>query len=144
VASDCVVEIEGDPWFVAKDVAHVLGYVQTDKAIRDHCRSAQRMTRPNQPGQRGGAQFFTIIPERGVYRLVMRSTLAAAAAFEGWVVRAVTPAIHKDVGYVIGEENIGDGNVDEDRPALQRGFEASERIRDWIETERHQHKDRLE
>ena len=74
----------------------------------------------------------------------MRSTLAAAAAFEGWVVRAVTPAIHKDVGYVIGEENIGDGNVDEDRPALQRGFEASERIRDWIETERHQHKDRLE
>ena len=47
VASDCVVKIEGDPWFVAKDVAHVLGYVPTETAIRDHCRSAQRMTGPN-------------------------------------------------------------------------------------------------
>ena len=86
MASDRVVEIAADPWFVAKDVAHVLGDVQIDKAIRDHCRPAQRMARPNQPGQRGGAQFFTIIPERGVYRLVMRSKLPAAAAFEGWVV----------------------------------------------------------
>ena len=102
------------------------------------------MTRTNQPGQRGGAQFFTFISERGVYRLVMRTKLPVAAAFEGWVVRAVTHAIRKDGGYVIGEENIGYGNVDEDRPALQRGLEASERIRDWIETERHQHKDRLE
>ena len=46
MATDRVVEIEGDPWSVAKDVAHVLGYVQTDKAIRDHCRSAQRMAHP--------------------------------------------------------------------------------------------------
>ena len=144
MATDRVVEIEGDPWFVAKDVAHGLGYVQTDKAIRDHCRSARRMTRPNQPGQRGGAWFFTIIPEQGVYRLVMRSKLPAAAAFEGGVVRAVTPAIRKDGGYVIGEQNVGDGNVDEDRPSLQRGLEASKHIRDCIETERHQHKDRLE
>ena len=116
VATDRVVGIEGAPWFVAEDVAHVLGYLQTDKAIRDHCRSAQRMTRPNQPGQRGGAQFFTIIPERGVYRLVMRSKLPEAAAFESWVVRAVTPAIHKVVGYVIGEEKVK--TIEEDIMAM--------------------------
>jgi prophage antirepressor-like protein len=91
-----VVEIDCDAWFVAKDVARVLGYRQTDKAVRDHCNGAQRMTVANRDSQRGGAQFWTIIPERDVYRLIMRSKLPAAEAFEDWVVGTVLPAIRKD------------------------------------------------
>lgn len=49
-------------------------------------------------------QKTPIIPERDVYRLVMRSKLPAAERFEEWVVGTVLPAIRKDGAYIMGEE----------------------------------------
>ncbi|MBG4448733.1 phage antirepressor [Pseudomonas aeruginosa] len=83
-----VITIEREPWFVARDVADVLGYAKPENAIARHCR-AQTTT----PKQGGG--LISIIPERDVYRLIMRSKLPAAERFEEWVVGEVLPSIRK-------------------------------------------------
>lgn len=88
-------QIDGEPWFVAKDVAELLGYAQTAKAIRTHCKGVSEMDTPS----RGGVQTVKIIPERDVYRLIMRSKLPAAARFEDWVVGEVLPAIRRTGSY---------------------------------------------
>jgi len=60
---------DGEPWFVAADVAEVLGYANSRKAVADHCK----------------VQALSVIPERDVYRLIMRSKLPKAQEFEEWV-----------------------------------------------------------
>lgn len=88
---------QGDPWFVAKDVADVLGYEKPENAIARHCKGS--VTTPKQ-----GGGFLTIIPERDVYRLVMRSKLPSAEKFEEWVVGDVLPSIRKHGGYLTPEK----------------------------------------
>lgn len=94
------VNLDGEPWFVARDVADVLGYARPRDAIRAHCKGAvlHRILTD------GGEQEMTVIPERDLYRLVMRSTLPSAERFEEWVVGTVLPAIRKTGSYVKGEE----------------------------------------
>lgn len=93
-----VIKVGSDPWFVARDVAAVLGYAVPDKAVRDHCKGATDSVAPTA----GGAQRVKIIPERDVYRLVMRSKLPAAEKFEEWVVGEVLPTIRKTGSFVQG------------------------------------------
>lgn len=95
-----VIEKQGEPWFVAKDVAGLLGYSNPRKAVRDHCKSVIPI---------GGNESFpldnqtSIIPERDVYRLVMRSKMPEAEAFEEWVVGEVLPSIRKKGSYTLGQ-----------------------------------------
>ena len=84
-----------EPWFVARDVARLLGYSDTAKAIRTHCKGVGETATPSN----GGVQTVKIIPERDVYRLIMRSKLPAAEAFEEWVVGEVLPSIRKTGQY---------------------------------------------
>ncbi|WP_211828651.1 phage antirepressor KilAC domain-containing protein [Kistimonas asteriae] len=86
---------DNEPWFVAKDVADILRYKRTADAIRTHCRGVGEMETPIH----GVIQTVKIIPERDVYRLIMRSKLPAAEAFEEWVVSEVLPSIRKTGGY---------------------------------------------
>jgi prophage antirepressor-like protein len=91
-----IISIDDEPWFVAKDIADVLGYGNPQKAVRDHCKAHRPV---------GVNESFTldpqtnIIPERDVYRLIMRSKLPAAERFEEWVVSDVLPSIRKTGGY---------------------------------------------
>lgn len=78
----------GEPLFVASDVANALGYAKPENAIARHCKAAT--TTPKQ-----GGGFMSVIPERDVYRLIMRSKLPSAEKFEEWVVGEVIPAIRK-------------------------------------------------
>ena len=87
--------IEGEPWFVAKDVAEILGYTNTRKAILDHCKGGNETVLPSA----GGNQIVKIIPERDVYRLIMRSKMPKAEQFEEWVVGEVLPSIRKTGSY---------------------------------------------
>ncbi|MBV4552304.1 Rha family transcriptional regulator [Pseudomonas sp. SWRI102] len=82
----------GEPWFVARDVADALGYSKPENAVARHCKAAT--TTPKQ-----GGGFLTIIPERDLYRLVMKSKLPAAERFEEWVVGQVLPSIRKTGTY---------------------------------------------
>lgn len=91
-----VVLIDGEPWFSARDVAEGLGYSNPQKAVRDHCKSP-RPVGVNESFTLG--QSANIIPERDVYRLVMRSKMPQAERFEEWVVSEVLPSIRKTGGY---------------------------------------------
>lgn len=88
-------ERDGDIWFVAKDVAEVLGYARPKDAVSAHCKGAVKHRLPSASGD----QDYTIIPERDVYRLVMRSKLPSAEKFENWVVSEVLPSIRKTGTY---------------------------------------------
>lgn len=85
------VSINGDPWFVAKDVAETLGYAKPENAVKQHCKRSN--TCPLESG--GQVRHLTIIPEGDVFRLVVRSNLPSAEKFETWVMDEVLPSIRK-------------------------------------------------
>lgn len=97
-----VIERDGEPWFVGKEVAAVLGYTDTAQAIRKHVRANHKgvveMTTP------GGKQPVTVIDEAGLYSLVLRSKLPQAEEFQEWVTSEVLPAIRKHGGYLTPEK----------------------------------------
>jgi anti-repressor protein len=98
------VEIDGKPYFVANDVARALGYVETAKAIRTHCKGVSEMDIPS----KGGIQCMKVIPEGDIYRLIVRSKLPSAEKFETWVFDEVIPSIRKNGGYILGQETLSD------------------------------------
>ncbi|WP_280115876.1 BRO-N domain-containing protein [Azotobacter salinestris] len=83
---------------MAKDVAEVLGYANTADAIAKHCKATNTIA--IRDGKRGNPNQ-TIIPERDLYRLVMKSQLLSAERFEEWVVAEVLPSICKTGAYVM-------------------------------------------
>ena len=85
---------------MARDVAELLGYANSRQTVADHCKGCIVSILPSS----SGFQSTTIIPERDVYRLIMRSKLPAAEEFEEWVVGTVLPLIRKNGGYVAGQE----------------------------------------
>ena len=93
--------------FVAKDVAEILGYENTRKAISDHCKQAKSLKdlwggneslRPLPVAPPLDLQL-KVIPESDVYRLIMRSGLDAAERFQDWVTNDVLPTIRKTGRY---------------------------------------------
>ena len=84
---------------MAKDVATILGYADTDQAIRMHCKSPKLFKTVKSTGLDFGPRGMNIIPERDVYRLIMRSKLPMAERFEEWIVADVLPSVRKVGGY---------------------------------------------
>lgn len=101
------VEIEGKPYFVGNDVAKALGYIETAKAIRTHCKGVSEMDIPT----KGGLQKMKIIPEGDLYRLITHSKLPSAERFESWVFDEVLPSIRKNGGYISGQETMSDDEL---------------------------------
>lgn len=93
--------IDGEPWFVGKDVAVALGYTNPQKAIRDHV-DAEDMT-VNESFTVNGTKGI-LINESGLYSLVMGSKLPTAKKFKHWVTSEVLPAIRKHGGYLTPEK----------------------------------------
>jgi prophage antirepressor-like protein len=93
-----VIEIDGEPWFVGKDVAHALGYAKERNAVWMHVDSDDKKDAPIQ-GDLGGTQQMTIINESGMYSLIMSSKLQTAKHFKHWVTAEVLPAIRKTGSY---------------------------------------------
>lgn len=96
-----VVMIDGEPWFVAADVARVLGYRDAANAVRI---LRDKETGTHLMSTRGGLQELKVITEQGLYRLVMRSDKAEAEAFQDWVTGEVLPAIRRTGAYVASSE----------------------------------------
>ena len=76
--------INGEPWFVGKDVAEVLGYRLARKALYDHVEDDDKKGVPIQ-NPLGGKQEMTIINESGLYSLILSSKLPQAKEFKRWV-----------------------------------------------------------
>ena len=93
--------VDGIPYFVGKDVAAVLGYKDTDKAIRDHVDAEDKLTR--QFSGSGQRRDMTVINESGVYSLIFASHLPSAKKFKHWVTSEVLPSIRKSGMYLTDE-----------------------------------------
>lgn len=87
----------GKVMFVASDIAKMLGYTNTSKAISDHCRYVTKRYIPHPQGK--GTLKVNFIPEGDVYRLITHSKLPAAEKFESWVFDEVLPSIRKTGSY---------------------------------------------
>lgn len=95
------IEVNGEPWLVGKDVAQVLGYSDTDQALRKHVDEEDKLTRQfNGSGQN---RAMTIINESGLYALVLSSKLPTAKKFRRWVTAEVLPSIRRHGAYMTPE-----------------------------------------
>ena len=96
------VEVEGEPYFVAKDIAIALGYSNPRKAIIDHVDEEDKGV--TKCDTLGGAQEITIINESGLYSLILSSKLPSAKEFKRWITSDVLPKIRKTGGYVNNDD----------------------------------------
>lgn len=97
---------DGDPWFVAADVCKALELDQVSNAVRklDDDEKMTLNSDKGHSGQRGGAQFYTVVNEPGLYALVLGSRKPEAKAFKRWITHEVIPTIRKTGGYVNNSE----------------------------------------
>jgi len=91
------VEIDGEPWFVGKDVASRLGYRDTSDALKNHVDEEDKLTRCF--ADSGQNREMYIINESGLYSLVLSSKLESAKKFKRWITSEVIPQIRKTGAY---------------------------------------------
>lgn len=96
-----VITKDGEPWFVAKDIANILGYSNSRKAIYDHVYTEDKGV--TKCDTLGGSQELTTINESGLYSLIFGSKMESAAKFKRWVTSDVLPSIRKHGMYATDE-----------------------------------------
>jgi len=102
------VDLNGEPWFVGKDVAERLGYANPNEALTDHVDDEDKLNSKTLSsfslniGQRGG----WLVNESGLYSLVLSSKLPGAKRFKRWVTSEVLPSIRRNGGYIEGQETM--------------------------------------
>jgi anti-repressor protein len=95
------VVINDEPWFVASDLAAILGYRDAFNALRI-LEEDEKGTHP--VSTPGGEQLASVVSEAGLYALALRSTLDNAKPFRRWVTHDVIPAIRKTGSYSLPRE----------------------------------------
>lgn len=102
------VTIDGEPWFIGKDVATALGYAEPRSAVSKKVESEDRgvaeMATPS------GIQKMTVINESGLYSLILSSKLPTAKKFKHWITSEVIPSIRKHGIYMT--DNLLDAVID--------------------------------
>ena len=86
--------INGEPWFVGKDVAEVLGYTKFRNALANHVDEDDAL-KQGVMDSLGRIQETTVINESGLYSLILSSKLPTAKKFKRWVTNEVLPSIRK-------------------------------------------------
>lgn len=114
------VEIDGEPWFVGKDVAEALGYSNARKAVLVHVDAEDKGV--TKWDTLGGTQQMTIINESGLYSLILSSKLPSAKEFKHWVTSEVLPSIRKNGAYIRNQENMTPAEI------VARGLIAAQKI----------------
>ena len=112
------VEIEGEFWFIAKDVCDILGYTNVTKTLNDHLDDDERntLTIRERTSSKGGNPNMNVINESGLYTLIMRSNKKEAKKFRKWVTSEVLPNLRKTGKYSLNDseyENYSIENVEE-------------------------------
>ena len=93
--------INGEPYFVRCDVAEILGYSNSRKALADHVDEEDKGV--TKCDTLGGTQEMTVINESGLYGLILGSKLPTARKFKRWVTSEVLPAIRRHGVYAVDE-----------------------------------------
>ena len=92
-----VIEHKNEMWFIGKEVAKLLGYKNTNKALKDHVDNFEKGV--TKWDTLGGKQNVVIINESGLYSLIFSSKLDTAKKFKRWVTSEVLPEIRKNGQY---------------------------------------------
>ena len=103
------IQQNGEPWFVGKDVADILGYQNGSRDVNRHVDEDDRQNYQN--GTFESNRGLTIINESGLYSLILSSKMPKAKEFKRWVTSEVIPAIRKTGGYIAGSENMTDAEI---------------------------------
>jgi len=90
--------VNGEPYFIGKDVADILEYSNTQKAIRDHVDEEDKLT--ERIVLSGQNRSVILINESGLYSLILSSNMPNAKKFKHWVTSEILPTIRKTGGYV--------------------------------------------
>ena len=108
-----IVDENYEPWFVGKDVAEILEYSNTAKAILVHVDDEDKKILTSQNGilENIPNRGITIINESGLYSLILLSKMEKAKEFKRWVTSEVLPAIRKDGGYMIASQGESDEEI---------------------------------
>lgn len=93
--------IDGEPWFVAKDVADKLGYAQTSNMMKRIDEEDSKSSILD-----GMNMKSSLINESGLYSAIIGSKLDSAKRFKHWVTSEVLPSIRKNGGYIANQENL--------------------------------------
>ena len=109
------VELNGEPWFVLKDVCAVLG-------ISNHKMTAQRLdadevSLTDITDSMGRQQETTVINESGLYNVILRSDKPEAKPFRKWVTSEVLPSYRKSGGFIAGQDQLTPRRADGEGPA---------------------------
>lgn len=108
-----VMEIDGQPWFVGKDVAESLGYANTKDAIKTHVDIEDKkiIQKSYFPTLEIPNRGMTTINESGLYSLIMSSKLPTAKQFKRWVTSEVLPSVRNNGGYIAKQEELTDAEL---------------------------------
>ncbi len=93
--------IDGEPWFVGKDVAITLGYKDTSDALKKHVDKEDKLSR--RFADSGQNREMYVINESGLYSLILSSKLPSAKEFKHWVTSEVLPSLRKHGAYFTPE-----------------------------------------
>ncbi|HCV1552238.1 TPA: ORF6C domain-containing protein [Staphylococcus aureus] len=114
-------EVDGEPYFIGKDVADILGYANGRDALSKHVDAEDKLT--SQIATAGQNRNVTIINESGLYSLIFSSKLENAKRFKCWVTSEVLPTLRKTGAYQVPSDPM---------QALRLMFEATEETKQEI------------
>ncbi|MDG5114724.1 BRO family protein [Staphylococcus aureus] len=114
-------EVDGEPYFIGKDVADILGYANGRDALSKHVDAEDKL--PSRFATAGQNRNVTIINESGLYSLIFSSKLENAKRFKRWVTSEVLPTLRKTGAYQVPSDPM---------QALRLMFEATEETKQEI------------
>lgn len=114
-------EVDGEPYFIGKDIADILGYANGRDALSKHVDAEDKLT--SQIATAGQNRNVTIINESGLYSLIFSSKLENAKRFKRWVTSEVLPTLRKTGAYQVPSDPM---------QALRLMFEATEETKQEI------------
>jgi prophage antirepressor-like protein len=96
------IEVDGQPWFVGKDITAILGYGKARNALTAHVDEDDAL-KWGVTDSLGRTQQTTVINESGLYSLILSSKLPTAKAFKRWVTAEVLPSLRQHGAYITEE-----------------------------------------
>lgn len=146
---------DGEPWFVAKDVAKELGYINTAQMTRwldddefikldarnlelhaDCACNSKELPLPTQTGGNSGTPMMVFISESGLYHAALRSRMPKAKAFRRWVTHEVLPSLRKHGAYLTPKMERNIVEHPEDAVALAKTLREERERREFVEADR--------
>jgi len=140
-----VINFDNKILFVGKEVATMLGYSDTDKAIRTHCKYLKLFRPADMAGLKLPFEInprgMTFINEKDLYRLIMKSELPSAEKFQDWVCDEVLPAIRKTGSYSMMPQTYAEAlrqlaNEVEMKELAEKQRDEAVRTKAWIGSKR--------